>query len=742
MKFLIPVFIIFSFSFSVFGQERPRLGLTLSGGGAKGLAHLGILKAIDSSGLHIDYISGTSMGAVVGAMYAIGYNADTLLKISNKTDWDLLLSNSASLKNLSIDEKSEYDKYAIELPWENNGFRLPSGVLESEELWLRLSEYFFPVNALKNFSTFPRGFACMATDISSGEGVILDSGEIVQAIRASMTIPSVFTAVPFQGRKLVDGGIVNNFPVSVAKKEGADFVIGSNVAGSLLAKEKITNIFQVLLQVAFFREDKDAKEEKKMCDLYIQHHLDEYTMGSFGSVNEIIKEGCLVGDSIYPRLKKMSDSLNLIYGPDKRAYPKIPQMDSVKINAFEVHGLVKTNEVFFLHRIDMKPNTFYTAKEINNHIRKAFGTRYYKKIVYELHPLEDGSSKIIFDVEENPFTFAKSTISYNSFNGISLIGNITSRNFFTPYSRSLVSANIGENLRIRGEHLQYFGRFKTLTLSASIEASNIGFANYLNYVKDGTYKQSAVRADLNTHWTLNRNYAIGIGTSFQSYHYKPDIVSKFELRGYNNFLNTYAFVQFNTLSNAIYPKRGSTFNATVGYNYNQHHDIDFYHNGNLILNEDSLNGQFSDYWHVKADYQNFAPLSSKFTFITHLQMGISFHSKSIFYGDYFIGGLNASFPNQVLFAGLEEGTIRTNSAAMLQCGLRYRPYTNLYITARANMMALDFIKNSELTKSGSFLSGYAITLGYNFILGPLEISAMYCDQSKKLLPYINLGIPF
>lgn len=742
MKSFFPLLFFILFSITAFSQQRPKLGLTLSGGGAKGLAHIGILKAIDSAGLHIDYVSGTSMGAVIGAMYSIGYSADTLLEITKKTDWDLLLSNAASLKSLSIDEKSEYDKYAIELPWENNGFRLASGVLESEELWLTLSEYFFPAYTIKNFTKFPRSYACVATDISTGEGVVLDSGEIIQSVRASMTIPSVFTAVNINGRKLVDGGIVNNFPVSIAKKAGADIVIGSNVAGNLLAKEKITNIFQVLLQVAFFREDKDAKEEKKLCDIYITHQLDDFSMGSFGSIGQIIDEGLLRGDSVYPRLKKFADSLDLVYGPDKRSYPILPKVDSVKISAFEVHGLVKTNEAFFLHRIDMLPNTFYTAREISSHIRKAFGTRYYKKIIYELKPLEDGSVKIVFEIEENPFTFAKATLSYNSFNGISIIGNITSRNFFTPYSRSLVSVNLGENLRVRGEHLQYFGKFKTLTLAGSVEAANTGFTNYINFIKDGTYKQNSFWADVNMHWTLRRNYAIGIGTRFQSYYYKPDIPSKFELRGYNNFLNSYAFIQLNTLSNTIYPKKGIHFFGQAGYNYNQHHDLEFYKNGNIILSEDSLKGQFSDYWHVQADFKNYAPLSSTFTLLTSMQLGISFHSKSIFNGDYYIGGLTSSFPNQIVFAGLNEGTIRTNSALMLQSGVRYRPYANLYITAKANVVGYDFIKNSELTKAGNFLSGYSLTLGYNFILGPLELSVMYSDQSKKVLPYINLGIPF
>ena len=124
-------------------NERPKIGLTLSGGGAKGLAHIGILKALDSAGLHIDYVTGTSMGSIIGALYAAGYSGDSIEQVARKIDWDVLLSNSSSLRTLLMEEKDEYGKYAVELPWVNHAFRLPSGVLESQELWLKFSELFF-----------------------------------------------------------------------------------------------------------------------------------------------------------------------------------------------------------------------------------------------------------------------------------------------------------------------------------------------------------------------------------------------------------------------------------------------------------------------------------------------------------------------------------------------------------------------------------------------------------------------
>jgi len=739
-KFLLILILIFS-SVLLYAQ-KPKIGVALSGGGAKGLAHIGILKAIDSAGLQVNYITGTSMGSIIGALYACGYSTDTIEKIARSTNWELLLTNSASLQAMSMDEKNEYDKYAVELPWVNNGFRIPSGLLESEEIWLRLSEYFFPVYNIKDFSKLPVGFKCIATDVSTGEGVVFDSGEIVPAVRSSMAIPSLFTAVNYNGRKFVDGGIVRNFPVSDVKEMGTDIIIGSNVAGGLLPKEKINNIFQVLLQIAFFREDVDAINEKKLCNIYVPHHLDEYNMGSFASAEAIIDEGVKMGDSLYPRFKKLADSLNTIYGKQTPRKNLLPLVDSVKITAYEIHGLHQTNELFFLHRLQFENDKWYTAKLLSSKIRKAFGTRYYNKIVYSLQPLPDGSCKIIFDIEENPFTFAKLGIQYNSFTGISLIGNLTSRDFFTPHSRSLVNINIGENLRIRGEHLQNFGKFKTFAVAGRTEAESLGFITYKDFNKEGTFKRSSFLADVNTHWTFRRNFQMGVGTNFEAYHYKPDIPSQFYLRGHINLFTSYGFLKVNTLSNSIYPQQGTKVNAEIGYVYNQHPHLEYYRNKELITNVDSLNFEYNNFWRTTLSVAHYQPLSKKITFIAEGQAGLNFHEKAGIVNDFVVGGLTHTFRNQLTFAGLNEGSFFTSSAATLSLALRYHMYANLYLTAIANGLYNNFITSNRSADQPNFLTGYAVTLGYNFVLGPLEVSAMYCDQSKKLLPYINLGIPF
>jgi len=723
-------------------SKRPSIGVTLSGGGAKGLAHIGILKAIDSAGLKIDYVTGTSMGSIIGALYASGYSGDTIEKIASGMDWDMLLSNNSSLRSFSMQEKEDYSKYAIELPWVNHAFRLPSGVLESEELWLKFSELFFPVYKIKDFTKFPRAFKCIATDVSTGEPVVLDSGEIVYAIRSSMAIPSIFTAVDYKGRKLVDGGIVRNFPVIDAKKMGAGIVIGSNVNKGLLPKDKIKNIFQVLLQIAFFREDEDAKKEEKLCDVFIPHQLDDYTMGSFSSAIDIIKEGNDKGLELYPRFKKINDSLNTIYGTTAHSASLLPKIKTVKITSFEIKGLKRTHPDFFLQRMQFNINKYYTAPQLSEHIRKAFGTRYYNKIVYSLIPRPDGTVKIVFDVEENPFTFAKLGINYNQFTGISLIGNITSRNFLSPYSKSQATINLGENLRLRGEHVQYFGKLKTFSLTATTQVESVNINSYNNFEKQGLFKQGYFLGDLNIRFSPLRNLSFGAGSRFENLHYSPQLPSQLEVRGGIGFFNSYLFLQANSLSNAVYPRSGSKTDIEAGYVFNENQDLSFYINGHLVNNQDSLGFNYNNYTRIKFNSEKYVPLSKRSTFFTQAQAGVNFKGQNNIINSFSIGGLNSVYRNQITFAGLNEGTVLTNSVASLQLGLRYQLYNNTYLIGKINGAFYNFIDSQLTLEKSKFLSGYSLSFGYNFILGPLEVSAMYSDQTKSILPYINLGIPF
>jgi len=744
MKKIFAYFFFFSLSAQAMAQirpdsVRPKIGLALSGGGAKGLAHIGILKAIDSAGLGIDYITGTSMGSIIGGLYAVGYSGDTIEKIARKIEWDQLLSNQSSLRNIIMEEKDEYDKYDLELPWVNHWFRLPTGVLEAQELWLKFGELFYPFYKIKDFSRFSIPFKCIATDVSSGGAVVLDSGEIASAIRSSMAIPSLFTAVEYNGKKLVDGGVVRNFPVKDVKEMGADIIIGSNVSRELLSASKVTNAFQVLLQVAFFREAEDTRIEVPLCTIYIPVPLEKYSMGSFGEADAIIEAGLEEGRKLYPRFKKLADSLNTLYGEQSIMRNRIPDTHTIKISSFEVKGLKKTTTDYLVHSMNLLTNHYYTAENLTRMVRKAAGTRYYSRISYSFEPLPDSSCKIIFDVTENPLTFAKIGLHYNQFSGISAIVNLTTRDFFTPNSRSLVTLNIGENFRIRAEHLQYFSRTSNFTFILGTQFDQFHISTYQNYKQAGIFDQAYFKFDGNLGYFTNRNLSTGLGTRFEWIMNNPTISSSnIGFQGKNDFTTSYFFVRHNSLDRAIYPRQGLKIEAEGGLVYEVHPHIDG--QGNIIPPDSVVSS--NPYQRIFLHAESYFPLSRHSTFLANIQTGmnLSYHKNVL--NEFAIGGLTNIFHNQITFAGLREGTFYSSSVAAFQIGLRYQLFSNTYLTGKINTLFSNFTSRGSFLNSPDFLSGYSMTFSYNFALGPIEISAMYSDQSRRVLGYVNIGIPF
>ena len=748
MKGIALVFVIALFFYSCsnsFAQstttDRPRIGLTLSGGGAKGLAHIGILKAIDSAGLKIDYVTGTSMGSIIGSLNAVGYSADSIESITRSINWDLLLSNQSSLRSLFMEEKDEYYKYVVELPWESHSFVLPTGVLEGQELWLKLSELFYPVYSKKDFSQFSIPFKCIGTDVGNGEAVVMSKGEITSAIRSSMAIPSFFTAVDYDGKRLVDGGVVRNFPVKDVKEMGADFVIGSNVAGGLLPSDKVRNVLQVLLQVAFFREAQDHKEEVALCDIYVPFKMEKFSMGSFSQAGEILNFGIEEGRKLYPRFKRLADSLDAIYGKQTLLLTRLPAAKEVTISSYEIKGLKNTTADFFIHTAGFFPNRRYTPQMLSDMMRSAIGSRYYGRINYSLIPQTDSSSKIIFDVTELPLTFAKISLHYNKFSGIAAIFNLTARNFFVTNSRSMVTLNVGDNLRTRAEHLQYFGRRKNFSVTLSSQYDRFDVATYNTYKQDGLYKQQYVKLDAKALHSTRRNLSIGFGYRWEWLKYRPALNSAFQFSGFNSFHTNYVYFHHNSLDKAVYPRRGLNIEAEGDWVYTQDPKVTFLINGNPV-SQDSLKVSKDPYSRFMINVDSYTPLSRRTTLQLMIQGGANFNYSNNIMNEFSIGGLTKLFHNQVLFAGLQEGSLYTPAFASLQAGLRFELFTNTYVIGKGNVLFNNFISKSIFFQNPDFLTGYALTFGYNFALGPLEFSLMYSGQSRKVSSAVNIGIPF
>jgi len=497
-----------------------------------------------------------------------------------------------------------------------------------------------------------------------------------------------------------------------------------------------------LLQVAFFREAEDNRKEVPLCNIYIPHKLEKYTMGSFSQSDEILRLGIEEGRRLYPFFKQLADSLDSIYGKTEFVKSRVPASRPICITNYEVTGTDQTTEEFFLHTMNFDVNRMYTARQLNQMVRKAFGTRYYSRVIYSLVPNEDGTTKIKFDVVENPLTFAKLGLHYNRFTGIGVIANLTARNFFISNSRSLVTLNLGESINVRAEHLQYLGRKKDFSLVLGTQFDRFDVTSYDQFKENGIYQQSFFKFDGKLQYSSTRNLAMGLGTRFEWIKYTPSIRPNLSFTGRNNFVTSYAFVNHNSLDRNVYPKRGIKWECEIGQVFDQHPTLSFYLNGEPIGDPDSIKIGRDPYARVVLNAQQYIPLSSKTNLELELQSGINFNYSDNVMNEFVVGGLTKTFRNQVTFAGLQEGSIYAPSVFSYNMGVRYEMFNNAYITGRANILFTNFISKSNFFQNSNFFSGYALTFGYNFALGPLEISAMYSDQSRQLGTYINLGIPF
>jgi NTE family protein len=371
-------------------------------------------------------------------------------------------------------------------------------------------------------------------------------------------------------------------------------------------------------------------------------------------------------------------------------------------------------------------------------VRRAGGTRYYTRIVYHLDPQPDRSAKIIFDASENPLTFGKISLHYNQFTGISAILNVTSRDLLTPNSRSLVTINIGENFRVRGEHLQYLGRNRKFALKLTTQFDQINLTTYTNTKEAGIYNQNYFVMDGKLGYSTNRDMTVGIGTRFEWIRYKPSITSTLEFKGTDNFPTSYFFINHNSLDRPVYPKKGVKSEIEGDWVFTQNPDIQLHTSS---VDTDTITAS-SPFPRINFHFESYTPLSNKSTLLFLLQSGINFQKGDIM-NEFSIGGLTRSFHNQITFAGLREGSFYTSSTASIEAGFRYNMYGNLYLTGQANVMFNNFINtNIRYYNTPNFLSGYVLTFTYNFMLGPLELSAMYSDQWKRVMGYVNIGIPF
>lgn len=717
--------------------QRPKLGLTLSGGGAKGLAHIGILQAIDSAGLQVDLLTGTSMGSVVGALYAIGYTGNQIDSIARKIDWNVIFSPVPDVDRIAVDKKKDNEEQIFELKLDGLKFQPITGVLESQELWILLSELLMPAYHIKDFDSLRIPFRCVATDVLTGDAVIHKGGNLVYAVRSSMAIPSIFTAVSMDDRLLIDGGVVRNFPARDARDMGADLLIGVNVSASYLPAEQMNSAINILYQTAFLRSSEDFKDEMALCDQYIDVDVSRFTAGSFNEADSILAIGKAVGDSYYPYFKRLADSLNAMEQALSRL-PLDPLQTQILVRGITIDGLENTTRTAFLERLGLTANVSYSPEQISNAVREVYATRLYKAITFDLQPNAAGGATIHFRVQEYPTGGLNVGFHYNSFSNIALMLNYRIVNLLTDKSETSARLAVGDNSHLRLRQEQYLGRRLNHKLSLSMQFDRVFLPEFVNYSQRQLFKEQMVNFSLQYDRLIRKNSMTGIGIRYTIASWRPRLLIAENVFIDNRYSTAFFHLVRHDLKTMNYPSSGAYTRLRVEYVFNQQPNIEINgpEGGRIALDASPLNDYFRTDWRI----ETYTPLSDRLTWLLHSMGGINFTTTDALFNFYNVGGQFDLFRNQIIFPGFREFELQGNGIGVVQAGLQRQLSNRLFFITRfsggvigLNQLDLDF--GDDL----SFFWGTSAAFGFRSPIGPVDASLNYNLTNNTWIGQLNLG---
>jgi NTE family protein len=728
-------------------KERPKIGLVLSGGGAKGLADIGVLKVLEEAGIIPDYITGTSMGSIVGGLYAIGYSADEISRLNHSINWSKILSDNITLKNVALDEKHDYKRYLIELPIRGKKVMLPSGLLEGQNLSLLLSGLTWRTVGIDSFDKFSYPYRCAGTEIINGEIIDFDSGDLATAMRASMAIPSVFTPVVFDTNKVVvDGGVIRNFPVDEAINMGADIVIGVYTGfKDRITADDLNTMDKILSRSTASYGIYDTREQSKKVNILITPDLSAYTSAEFNKSAEIEKAGEVAAQQQYNALKALADSMKKF---NDYAKPRpLPEVDSIFITRVRVNTLKYYDQSLAYGKLGIKKNEYLTRQELQQGIDRLFGTLYFDKLSY--HFVKEGSGYcLVVEAKEKPPSSIRASMHYDNFYGAGLVVNYIQSNLLISGSRLSAAADISEYPQIRLNYRKYTG--KNMNILAGLESHyeiNL-IPGYLDGEQVGYNNQTRLAIALNVKKCFSLNQQAGLGLLFEHEAVYPNKTLQtlypetfnYKRYGFAGFgLN--ATYESNTLDNLMYPFEGSETNIDVQGIYNPMQDLKYL---NDTLGTRTSLGSFMKLF---INQNSFKPLNTKLILNTGFTLGLS--TDEFIASDYFyIGGhKNNLRHNQVAFVGYNLGELVASNLVGIHLGFNYRMYPNLQLETLFNAM---FVADeaSELLdcvfefRHNSLHLGYGGGLTYNTPLGPLSIFVAGNDKDPGLSWYINFGYTF
>ena len=532
-------------------EDRPKIGLALSGGGAKGIAHIGVLRVLEDAGIRPDYITGTSIGSIMGGLYAIGYSVEDMERIAIELDWNYYFNDELKRTDLPIEERRNSDRYQLKLGLEDGKIQLPKGFIQGQKIGLLLSQLTFPAHGVYDFDQFKIPFRCVATDAETGEAVVIKSGSLAKAMRASMSLPSVFEPMELDGKLLIDGGVVRNLPVIEAIDMGADIVIAVDITSPLYKKEGLVSLVQVLEQTSSYKLSESVAIQKQLADVVISPEIADIGTLEFDKGAVLLELGRQAANAVLPEI------LQLINKGDTLSSENVHIPKSCKVCNVTLKGVEGRRQSKIANVMQVRSTKEYSLDVIEKRIKQLFGSQFFRDAYYELTPSEEGY-ELHIDAALKSGEYLQVSANYDNDLKAALLLNATFRN------RGLSGSKLSVDFKL-SEHPMLLANYQVYTTSQPNFGIHLG--GKLNhypvdfYDEKGKVDYNAIlyhydlRGDLFT--SFNNSSMVSIGAGIERYSQRTSIFeNSTEALGLNQVTTHFSFLR-DTYDRQAFPNEGS-----------------------------------------------------------------------------------------------------------------------------------------------------------------------------------------
>ncbi|WP_109098688.1 patatin-like phospholipase family protein [Aquimarina sp. AU58] len=719
--------------------EDVKIGLVLSGGGAKGLAHIGALKIIEDAGVRIDYIGGTSMGAIVGALYASGYRAAELDSIFRAVDFDAFIQDELPRSAKTFYEREDSEKYAVTLPFDKFKIGLPKGLSKGQNFYNQFSRFTAHVSEVRDFNNLPIPFFCMATNIETGEQVLLDKGYLPDAVAASGALPSVFSPVELNGILMTDGGVTNNYPVKEIKEKGAEIVIGIDVQDSLMSRDQLTSVTDIMLQINNFRTYEAMKNKVSETDLYIKPSITDFSVISFDQADKIIANGEKAAFANYEKLKAIA--MRQKPGPKNPVIAK--NSENILVSSLAIAGNERYTRAYIKGKLKLKTPSVTTYGKLNEGINNLSATGNFDRVSHKLIDTKDGKHLILNVKESDNKMLLRFALHYDDLYQTAALINVTRKSLL--FDNDVFSADIalGDNIRYNLDYYIDKGfywstglKFRYTNFKKAIDFDFIGRFGEIPDLDINTIDvdYTDYNAQIYAETLLQQTFSVGLGAEYK----RLSIISETFGEDENqiprtvfedsDYWSAFGYIKLDTYDNKYFPKRGFLFEGDI----------------HTYLFSSDFTESFDEFSITKAQLGFATPLYNTLSMNISLEAGTKIGNTSLSSLDFLLGGFGAKTINNFIpFYGYDFFGMTGQSFVKALLSVDYEIFKKNHINASANFANV----GNKLFSTGKWFedpefSGYALGYGLDTFAGPIQVKYSYSPELDESSWFFSIGFWF